>query len=609
MISPYRVSHVSRVSVAALSLAAVPACDDYTCQDTATCVFEDYADGGARTSDISAPESEGVESDTSESDHRERSTLGHESSSATNDASTSDKESSTSDNERSTRGEHTTDDSSNSGVANSPDAATSSSSDALSVDTSTDIDAETSGPVAEQCGDGVRQASEACDDGSTWDDDGCRDCTVVAGWRCSGAVGTESECVDIDECYEGTDNCDVNAACLDLDGSFECSCNEGYAGNGQSCQNVNECDDDNLNDCHADAICSDTAGEFTCECKPGFDGDGNSCVEEAHVTKLALGGQVCALISDGRVFCWAGSFLGNGVEESSFQPTPVLVPGIDNAVDVSVGDAICVVLANNTVKCWGRDDMGAASGVGAASSPVETPTTVLGLSSVSDVSATFGTSCAQLSNGTVRCFGRSDGTPDAEPTPVRTMSGLPTIARLGTSIDDMQCAVTTNGGGWCWTGAAASPSAVSGLTNVVQMAGKCALLNNGTVKCWGAGESGQIGNGSNDDQTTPQLVHQLSTATSIVAGAKHVCATLEDRSLVCWGKDGFFSPINYGNVPLPISGLVEVKSAFAGWDNTCAIEADHTVKCWGSNLSGQLGEGRDGNEFAPVVVHGLPGSE
>jgi alpha-tubulin suppressor-like RCC1 family protein len=84
---------------------------------------------------------------------------------------------------------------------------------------------------------------------------------------------------------------------------------------------------------------------------------------------------------------------------------------------------------------------------------------------------------------------------------------------------------------------------------------------------------------------------------------------LDDHSVSCWGKDGFFSPIDYGNLPLPISGLSEVVEVYAGGDNSCAIEADHTVKCWGSNLGGQLGEDREGNEFSPVVVHGLPGSE
>ena len=40
---------------------------------------------------------------------------------------------------------------------------------------------------------------------------------------------------DIDECVIGTDNCDGNATCINNAGSFDCSCNTGYAGNGTSC--------------------------------------------------------------------------------------------------------------------------------------------------------------------------------------------------------------------------------------------------------------------------------------------------------------------------------------------------------------------------------------
>ena len=42
--------------------------------------------------------------------------------------------------------------------------------------------------------------------------------------------------LDIDECATGDHNCDVNAGCVNTDGSFTCSCNAGYIGNGVSCQ-------------------------------------------------------------------------------------------------------------------------------------------------------------------------------------------------------------------------------------------------------------------------------------------------------------------------------------------------------------------------------------
>jgi alpha-tubulin suppressor-like RCC1 family protein len=146
--------------------------------------------------------------------------------------------------------------------------------------------------------------------------------------------------------------------------------------------------------------------------------------------------------------------------------------------------------------------------------------------------------------------------------------------------------------------------------NVTQVAGNCALSSDGSVRCWGPGGSGQIGNGQTNDQTTPQLVQPLGKATWIGSGGTHVCAILADQSFWCWGKDGFFSPIDYGPSPLPVSGVGKIASAACNYDNTCVIETNNTVKCWGSNLSGvQLGtNGPTGNGLSPVVIPGIPGS-
>ena len=50
-----------------------------------------------------------------------------------------------------------------------------------------------------------------------------------------------SSLVDIDECELDTDNCDVNANCTDTDGSFNCTCNQGYEGDGVNCTGTYVC--------------------------------------------------------------------------------------------------------------------------------------------------------------------------------------------------------------------------------------------------------------------------------------------------------------------------------------------------------------------------------
>ena len=44
--------------------------------------------------------------------------------------------------------------------------------------------------------------------------------------------------VDINECTNGTDSCDVNANCTNTDGSYTCDCKTGYVGDGFSCSGM-----------------------------------------------------------------------------------------------------------------------------------------------------------------------------------------------------------------------------------------------------------------------------------------------------------------------------------------------------------------------------------
>ena len=39
-------------------------------------------------------------------------------------------------------------------------------------------------------------------------------------------------CTDVDECKEGTAECDTNASCNNTIGGYNCSCNSGYEGDG-----------------------------------------------------------------------------------------------------------------------------------------------------------------------------------------------------------------------------------------------------------------------------------------------------------------------------------------------------------------------------------------
>lgn len=126
-----------------------------------------------------------------------------------------------------------------------------------------DTDGDGTPDYQDVCGDGRASipANEACDDGNAVNGDGCSDtCVIESGWECPDA----GACTDIDECAEGTDNCDVNATCTNEPGSFTCTCNFGFAGDGVTCDPSGDSDGDGITDldeCSDPNNCEDTDGD------------------------------------------------------------------------------------------------------------------------------------------------------------------------------------------------------------------------------------------------------------------------------------------------------------------------------------------------------------
>jgi alpha-tubulin suppressor-like RCC1 family protein len=148
----------------------------------------------------------------------------------------------------------------------------------------------------------------------------------------------------------------------------------------------------------------------------------------------------------------------------------------------------------------------------------------------------------------------------------------------------------------------------------------CALLEAGTVKCWGNDDYGNLGDGKTNLATTPVDVVGVASATAISVGSASACALLADRHVRCWGAGQSGQLGNNARsdskTAVEVSGLSGVASLASGGDQSCAttvggavscaLTAAGRVKCWGNNKDGQLGANLDvQSSIAPVDVVGL----
>lgn len=137
----------------------------------------------------------------------------------------------------------------------------------------------------------------------------------------------------------------------------------------------------------------------------------------------------------------------------------------------------------------------------------------------------------------------------------------------------------------------------------------CALLTDGTVRCWGANSSGQLGDSTTVGHAVPAPVPGLVGAVELVAGDSHTCARLSNGTVTCWGENDS-SQLGEGTtmdrlVPTPVTGLTGVLQLAAGGKHTCALLGGGAVACWGANQFGQLGDGTNTTRSVPTNVLGL----
>jgi len=309
-------------------------------------------------------------------------------------------------------------------------------------------------------------------------------------------------------------------------------------------------------------------------------------------TALSVGSDYsCAVLANGTIKCWGDNGqgrLGDGTTTSS--SSPVTVSGISTAVAVSAGNThTCAVLANGTIKCWGDNGNGQL-GDGTTSSSL-TPVTVSGISTATSVSVGGYHTCAVLANGTGRCWGFNN------------------LSQLGTGLHGNSYSspqqIVASG-----SIADASPAVLGGITRIAAgFTHNCALLNSGAVKCWGGNYSGELGTGGTPSVSAlPIAASGISTAVGIATDANSaaMCALLADGTVKCWGWNGYGQidgdPAGANRLtPVTVPGISGATAVSYGGYHGCVLRADGAVDCWGVDWGGQLGDGIDGGTFRSSV--------
>ena len=256
-------------------------------------------------------------------------------------------------------------------------------------------------------------------------------------------------------------------------------------------------------------ICGDgiVAGNESCD--DGNQSNADSCINDCQRPILSVGGAVSCVLLDGTAKCWGAASagqLGSGSFGAGPQSVPISVQGLRNGVQIaSSSDENCALLGDGSVSCWGNGSYGqlgngqhyAEGGTDPAAQGVALPTPTLQTPHVLQIGTSGQTACALNTDGTVDCWGDN-------------RSGQVGIGRF-----------EPNEVAYHW-----APERVVELDHVSQIAvgghHACALISDGSVRCWGNGFEGELGDGQSYDadpwgQASPVSVRSLNDAIQVAS--------------------------------------------------------------------------------------------
>jgi len=227
-----------------------------------------------------------------------------------------------------------------------------------------------------------------------------------------------------------------------------------------------------------------------------------------------------------------------------------------------------LVMPDGSVMAWGSPGGEAAGSGDGTERAYKTPTTIAGLTDITDVAAGPRHVLMLKRDGTVIGWGRND---ECELTVTDDRKRL-------------------------------SPIVMEGVRDAVQIAAglklSFAVLRDGTVRVWGSHEMALFGNGPEpreaDCQPKPTAVQGLSGVRKVVVGNNQAYALKTDGTVWAWGKNANGELCDgttlTRNTPVQVKGLTTVVDVAAS-DEPTFVLSDGTVWVCGSNIKGHLGPG------------------
>ena len=307
----------------------------------------------------------------------------------------------------------------------------------------------------------------------------------------------------------------------------------------------------------------------------------------------------CAIVDNGSLFCWGSN--GNGrlgtgdpPTQDAYSPKWVDLGVGRTAVAISAGNThTCAILDDGSLTCFGNDYSGQLG-----NGPGQSDSSVPG---IVDGGFTWDNSTGSNSGSSAtNLIASSEG---AE-------------LMVGDLMNDITFQYDSSAASGSGSGSGSGSSTSFNLTSQNIAGGRlytCAILENGSVACWGDNQYGQLGDGTTTDRSTPTLTESLGTgrtAVQLATGDYHTCALLDNHEVKCWGHNQYgklgdgatndrTSPPSSG-ITFP-TGRTPIALA-AGDEQTCAIMDDGSLTCWGGNAQGELGDGTTTHRSSPTII-------